>query len=106
MTEMAELEPVDLSMARVKEISADWIVHMADYITQNPHFIVNGFVHARITENDVPDRDASSTTSDPGEDENEIVDYIVLSPSHCVPAMLVLLSTHFYCSHFPINSYP
>jgi len=45
--EMTELEPVDLSMARVKEISANWIVHhIADYITQNPHFIVNGFVHA------------------------------------------------------------
>ena len=80
--EMAELEPVDLKMAWVKEISADWIVHMADYITQNPQFIVNGFVHAGITgaldgrsEYDVPDQgDASSSTSDPDEDKNEIVD--------------------------------
>ena len=42
--ETANLEPVNLSMARVKEISADWIVHMVDsldYINQNPQFTVN-----------------------------------------------------------------
>jgi len=59
---------------------------MVDYITQNPQFIIDGFVHTGITlddrsESDVPEQDdVSSTTSDSDEDgdENNIVDYIVL----------------------------
>ena len=51
-------------MAWVKEISANCIVHMVDYINQNPQFIVNGFIHAGITgeldgnsESDAPEDD-------------------------------------------------
>ena len=45
-----ELPAIDLSMARMKEISAEWIVDMADYISQNPTFLVNGFIKSGITE--------------------------------------------------------
>ena len=31
-----ELPPIDLSMARMKEVSAEWFVQMAEYIAENP----------------------------------------------------------------------
>lgn len=39
-----ELAAIDLSMA-----SAEWIVDMAEYISQNPTFLVNGFIKSGIT---------------------------------------------------------
>ena len=47
--EVFDLHPIDLSMAWMKEVSADWLVQMADYIGQNPSFLVNGFIKAGIT---------------------------------------------------------
>ena len=44
----AELQQVNLSMAAVKELSAQWLVEMVDYITDNPQFVVNGFRRASI----------------------------------------------------------
>ena len=43
--ESAELQPVNLCMAAV---SAQWMVEMAEYIADNPQFIVNGFRKAGI----------------------------------------------------------
>ena len=37
------IQPVDLSMAAVKEQSAKWLVEMYEYIADNPQFVVNGF---------------------------------------------------------------
>ena len=42
------LEPIDLSLPVLRNISAEWFVKMADYISSNPQFIVNGFVRAGI----------------------------------------------------------
>ena len=42
------LEPIDLSMAVIKNVSAKWFVEMAEYIGDNPQFIVNGFAKAGI----------------------------------------------------------
>lgn len=42
------LEPIDMSMAVMKNISAKWFVKMAEYIADNPQFIVNGFKRAGI----------------------------------------------------------
>ena len=39
-----DLHPVDLSMTVMKEIGAQWLKNMADYISSNPQFIVNGFI--------------------------------------------------------------
>ena len=44
-----ELEPVDLTMPVVKELCSKWIVEMFDYISSNPHMIVNGFLRAGIS---------------------------------------------------------
>ena len=44
-----ELEPVDLCSAQMKELSTRWLVEMADYISHNPQFIVNGFMRSGIT---------------------------------------------------------
>jgi len=68
-------------MARVKEINANWIVHMVDYIDQNPQFIVNGFIHAGITgalDGKSDESDAPENDSDEDHNENEAVNYIVL----------------------------
>ena len=48
--ETFNLQPIDVSMVRMKEVGADWLVQMADYIGQNPSFLVNGFIKAGITE--------------------------------------------------------
>lgn len=40
-----ELQPVNLCMAAVKELSARWLVDMAEYIANNPQF---GFLRAGI----------------------------------------------------------
>ena len=42
------LEPIDLTLPFLKSVSAEWFVKMAEYITDNPQFIVNGFVRAGI----------------------------------------------------------
>ena len=34
--------------AQTPRLSARWLVNMAEYIASNPHFIVNGFLHAGI----------------------------------------------------------
>ena len=44
----ATLNPVDLSLANMKNIFAKWLVEAAKYIADNPHFIVNGFARAGI----------------------------------------------------------
>ena len=89
-------------MAVMKEIGAKWLVDMADHISNNPQFIVNGFLHAGIsealdgkTDNDtpVPNLDDTETESDDEEEDdaddddndddddddesNPIIDYIV-----------------------------
>lgn len=42
------LKPIDMSMAIMKNVSAKWFVKMAEYIADNPQFIVNGFKRAGI----------------------------------------------------------
>lgn len=47
--EEAEIEPIDLSMPAIKNIGAKWMVEMAEYISNNPQFIVKGFIRSGIT---------------------------------------------------------
>lgn len=47
--ESAKIEPIDLSMQAIKHINAKWLVDMAEYISSNPRFIVNGFLKSGIT---------------------------------------------------------
>jgi hypothetical protein len=46
--ESVEIEPIDLRLAAVRERSAKWLVGMANYISDNPHIIVNGFLRSGI----------------------------------------------------------
>ena len=80
------IEPVDLCMARMKEVSASWLVEMWDYIENNPQFIVNGFLHAGISkaldgeDDDIPVPEVTDSATDTSDEEpdNSFVDYIVL----------------------------
>jgi len=83
-------------MVTIKEITGEWLVKMADYIINNPQFIVNGFLHSGISEAldggaieympllDINDLDANdnetlSDNSDESDNEdNAVIDYIVL----------------------------
>ena len=47
--ESTNLEPVNLGLPVLKELGAKWLVQMAEYFTDNPQIIVNGFVKAGIT---------------------------------------------------------
>ena len=42
------LQPIDLSLPLMKEIGTTWLEKTAQYISDNPQFIVNGFVRAGI----------------------------------------------------------
>ena len=41
--------PVDLSLPCLKVLGAQWLTEMKDYISNNPQYIVNGFVKAGTT---------------------------------------------------------
>ena len=43
------LEPIDLSTVRMKEVGADWLVQMVAYVADNPQFLINSFMKAGIT---------------------------------------------------------
>ena len=47
--DFVEISPVDLSLPTLKEIGAEWLVEMSEYISNNPMFIVNGSIWAVIT---------------------------------------------------------
>lgn len=79
------IEPIDLSMAVMKEASASWLVEMWDYISDNPQFIVNGFLHAGISKELDGDNndtfvsevnDNTADASDEDEPDNAFVDLL------------------------------
>lgn len=47
--EAFELEPINLSMVRMKEVSADWLDQMFTCIADNPQFLMNGFLKSGIS---------------------------------------------------------
>ena len=61
-----ELEPIDLGLPILKELGAKWLVEMATYISQNPQFVVSGFVKAGISRalDGFEESDASETSVD------------------------------------------
>ena len=46
--EAAELQPIEMGMPIMKEISAKWLVDLAEYMSDNPQIIVNGFIRSGI----------------------------------------------------------
>ena len=82
------IESIDLCIARMKEGSASWLVEMWDYIMNNSQFIVNGFLHARISkaldgedDGEIPIPEvtvaATVTSEEDEEPDNSFVDYTV-----------------------------
>ena len=62
-----ELDPIELCLSVMKELGAQWLVKMVQYIEDNLPFVVNGFVKAGISlDNNTVDlsSEASSTNSD------------------------------------------
>ena len=47
--EAAEIQPIEMGMPLMKENSAKWLVDMAEYLCNNPLFIVNGFIRSGIS---------------------------------------------------------
>ena len=77
-----ELEPIDLSTAKMKCLGAQWLVNVVDNLASSPDIIVNGFVASGITRSieagepvmtDVSSEDENSTDEDAYEvdDNNE-----------------------------------
>ena len=93
---MAELNPVDLSMAAIDlsmAATGQWLVKMYDYISDNPDFIVNGFLHSGISKaldgtcdddlpqlatNDNANETSIESSGESGDEDNAVIDYIVL----------------------------
>ena len=48
-TDSDELQPVDLSTARMKCLGAQWLVKMTEYLSNSPDIIVNGFIGSGIS---------------------------------------------------------
>ena len=46
---MEELQPVDLSTARIKCLGAQWLVKVVEYLSHSRKIIMNGFIARRIT---------------------------------------------------------
>ena len=73
------VEPIDLSMGMMKEIGDKWLVGRANYIDDNPQFIVHGFIHAGIAKAlngvDIDNPSASeaiaTTTSEESDDDED-----------------------------------
>ena len=65
-----ELQPVDLSMALIKELSEQWLVEMHGYIASHPKFIGNRFVQSGIT-HALSDNSSVDTSEDDSEPDIE-----------------------------------
>ena len=71
----AVLEPVDLSLPLMKELGAKWLTEMAEYLSANPQFVVNGFIRSGITHaldhNDESNVAESGFTCDEDEEDSD-----------------------------------
>ena len=74
--ESTDLEPISLSLPILKELGAKWLVQMANYFTDNPQIIVNGFVKAGITaalDGQENQQEEMHVMEDDSEDDFEII---------------------------------
>ena len=68
------LVPIDVSSAVMKEVSAEWLTDLAEYMANNPQ-IVNGFeITAALSGNDTAEENPSDSCSE-GSREDECEDY-------------------------------
>ena len=78
-----DIEPVNLGLPVLKELGAKWLVQMAEYFSDNPQLVVNGFLRAGIasaldhdclSEQESQGEADSGTESDFGLSESEWTD--------------------------------
>ena len=64
--ESTEIQPINLGMPILKEVSAKWLDGMVEHITNNPQIIVNGFIRTGISSaiDGVVDMGSASEDSD------------------------------------------
>ena len=72
--ESVQLKPVNLGLPSLKELGAKWLVEMAEYIANNPQFIVNGFVRAGIS-GALDGYESAEEVTEPESDNSESDDY-------------------------------
>ena len=73
------IQPIDLSMPVMKEVSARWLVDIVGRISDNPHLIISGFLRSGITgafdgnlddtQEEESDSGNESSQEDPSSDE-------------------------------------
>ena len=68
--ESTKIQPINLGMPILKEVSAKWLVGMVEYITSNPQFIVNGFICCGISSAIDGVVDMGSASEDSGTEED------------------------------------
>ena len=90
--ETTDIQPRNLSMPVLKEVGAKWLVEMAEYLSDNPQFVVNGFIRSGITgaldrameeeeeddEPDLTDEESVNSTSDSELDTSDYKDIVHL----------------------------
>ena len=78
--ELINLQPIDLSMARMKELSAEWLVEAMEYIAENPLFLMNGFLKSGITrslkDGNVDNSEDDDITSQGSEESTDDENYL------------------------------
>ena len=62
-----QIQPINLCLAAVKELSPKWLAEMGEYLADSPQFAVNGFRWAGILEA----LNGSSEAQDSGEDNQD-----------------------------------
>ena len=71
------IQPIDLSMPVMKEVSAKWLVDVVERISDNPQLIVSRFLHSGITRafdgnlDDIQEQESDSETMLATETEGE-----------------------------------
>ena len=47
--EAVDIQPINMSSAAMKVLTAKWLVEMGEYLSENPQVVVSGFRHAGIS---------------------------------------------------------
>ena len=66
-----QIQPINLCLAAVKELSAKWLAEMGEYLSDNPQFVVNGFRKAGILKALDGSTEAEDSEEEDSEEDNE-----------------------------------
>ena len=97
--ESADIQLVQLGMPMIKEVSAQWLVKMAEYISNNPQLIVSGVVCSGISW-PIDDVEDSANEDYSDVDTVESADY----SDFCSEKSDIDYIVH-WCSHFIVDRY-